>query len=153
MVDIAPSSRHQFVHCGRTVYEWDQTLEEVNIYVDVPPGTSAKALFCDITTSRVSLGIKGNPPYLAHDLPGVCKQDESFWTLEDSTLHVSLTKAAVGEPWPAAFAGHVSDAGAQESDQQRLMLERFQKEHPGFDFSGATFNGNVPNPHTFMREQ
>mmetsp|Transcript_10917 Transcript_10917/g.32472 ORF Transcript_10917/g.32472 Transcript_10917/m.32472 type:complete len:160 (-) Transcript_10917:78-557(-) len=149
---LAPSTRHQFKHNGQTVYEWDQTFSEVNIYVEVPPGISSKALFCDITTSRVSLGIKGNPPYLAHDLSASCKKDESFWTLEDSTLHISLTKSAEGEPWPSAFAGHAIDAKTQQEDQQRLMLERFQMENPGFDFSGATFNGAVPNPRTFMKD-
>ena len=30
------------------------------------------------------------------------------------------------------------------------MLERFQEENPGFDFSGASFNGQVPDPKNFM---
>ena len=30
------------------------------------------------------------------------------------------------------------------------MRERFQEEHPGFDFSGAEFNGQVPDPSKFM---
>eukprot|EP00227_Mantoniella_beaufortii_P015885 CAMPEP_0197592202 /NCGR_PEP_ID=MMETSP1326-20131121/14923_1 /TAXON_ID=1155430 /ORGANISM="Genus nov. species nov., Strain RCC2288" /LENGTH=41 /DNA_ID= /DNA_START= /DNA_END= /DNA_ORIENTATION= len=37
---LAPSKRHAFTHEGRVVYEWDQTLEEVNCYVTVPPGVS-----------------------------------------------------------------------------------------------------------------
>lgn len=36
---LAPSTRHKFVHEGRTIYEWDQTISEVNIYVDVPPSS------------------------------------------------------------------------------------------------------------------
>jgi len=39
----------------------------------------------------------------------------------------------------------------QQEDQKRLMLERFQLENPGFDFSGAEFTGTVPDPRTFMR--
>ncbi|CAN0027242.1 unnamed protein product [Heterosigma akashiwo] len=31
-----------------------------------------------------------------------------------------------------------------------MMLERFQEENPGFDFSGAEFNGMVPDPREFM---
>ena len=34
--------------------------------------------------------------------------------------------------------------------QKGLMLQRFQAENPGFDFSGATFNGQVPDTKTFM---
>ena len=30
------------------------------------------------------------------------------------------------------------------------MLERFQEENPGFDFSNAQFNGQAPNPRDFM---
>lgn len=30
------------------------------------------------------------------------------------------------------------------------MLERFQEEHPGFDFSDADFNGKVPEAREFM---
>jgi len=33
-----------------------------------------------------------------------------------------------------------------------MMLEKFQEENPGFDFRGAGFNGNVPNPREFMGE-
>ena len=30
------------------------------------------------------------------------------------------------------------------------MLERFQLENPGFDFSGAEFNGAAPDPSKFL---
>jgi hypothetical protein len=36
---------------------------------------------------------------------------------------------------------------------KQMMLEKFQSENPGFDFSGAEFNGSLPaNPSTFMDE-
>ena len=35
-------------------------------------------------------------------------------------------------------------------EQKAMMLERFQSEHPGFDFSGADFSGAAPDPRTFM---
>ena len=38
----------------------------------------------------------------------------------------------------------------EESLKKKLMLERFQEENPGFDFSGADFNGQVPQARTFM---
>ncbi|PNH11186.1 NudC domain-containing protein 2 [Tetrabaena socialis] len=156
---LAPSTRHQYKHNGQVVYEWDQTFSEVNIYVPVPPGVRGKQLFVDITTSHLRFGIKPNPPYLdvrrggvvVNDLAGGVKPSECYWTLEDGVLHVALTKLEEGEPWHSALAGHALDPATQQADQQRLMLERFQVEHPGFDFSQATFNGQVPNPRTFMR--
>lgn len=39
---------------------------------------------------------------------------------------------------------------AQEATKRQMMLERFQEENPGFDFSGAEFNGSAPDPRTFM---
>ncbi|KAG2482136.1 hypothetical protein HYH03_018922 [Edaphochlamys debaryana] len=149
---LAPSTRHQYTHNGRTVYEWDQSFSEVNIYVEVPPGVTGKHLFVEITTKHLRFGIKPNPPYMDTDLAGAVKVSESFWTLEDGTLHLTLTKLEEGEPWRSALAGHDLDPGVQQADTQRLLLERFQTEHPGFDFSQATFNGAVPNPRTFMRD-
>lgn len=71
---------------------------------------------------------------------------------EDGVLHIQLTKAEEASTWPSAIAGHEVDAAQQQADQKRLMLERFQQEHPGFDFSGAEFSGAVPDPRTFMKD-
>jgi hypothetical protein len=32
---LAPSEKHTFMHNGRTVYEWDQTLTEVSMYASL----------------------------------------------------------------------------------------------------------------------
>ena len=61
---LAPSQRHKYTHNGRVIYEWDQTLTEVNIYITVPTGVRAKNLVVNIQTQHLSVGIKGNPPYL-----------------------------------------------------------------------------------------
>lgn len=147
---LAPSQRHKYTHNGRVIYEWDQTLTEVNIYITVPTGVRAKHLAVNIQTQHLSVGIKGNPPYLDIDLAGRVKASESYWTLEEGTVNLQLCKAEKGEPWTAALAGHSVDPLKQQEEQQRLMLERFQQEHPGFDFSGAKFSGQAPNPRTFM---
>lgn len=42
------------------------------------------------------------------------------------------------------------DPLAQEEARKQMMLERFQQENPGFDFSNAEFNGAAPDPRTFM---
>lgn len=74
-----------------------------------------------------------------------------MWTLEDGELHVTFEKARRGEAWPGAFEGHGGEgATGVEEDRRRLMLQRFQEENPGFDFSSATFSGSVPDAATFM---
>ena len=47
-------------------------------------------------------------------------------------------------------AGSKIDAYTKEEVKKKLMLERFQEEHPGFDFSGAEFNGTIPSAQEFM---
>jgi hypothetical protein len=47
---------------------------------------------------------------------------------EDGTLHLQLTKASPGEPWPGALADHPLPPPAAEAERQRLLLERFQGE-------------------------
>ena len=36
-------------------------------------------------------------------------------------------------------------------DKKAILLERFQAEHPGFDFRGADVSGTVPDAATFMQ--
>jgi len=82
---------------------------------------------------------------------------ESLWTVEDEEVHVVLQKAFKGDTWSSVFVGHGElDTLTKQEVQKKLLLERFQEEvvapeqHPGFDFSGATMNGNVPDPRKFM---
>lgn len=49
---------------GQKVFEWDQTLEEVNLYITLPPNVHPKAFHCKIQSKHIEVGIKGNPPYL-----------------------------------------------------------------------------------------
>ncbi|PKI31860.1 nudC domain-containing protein 2 [Punica granatum] len=148
---LAPEKRHVFVHNDQKVFEWDQTLEEVNIYISLPPNVHPKQFYCKIQSKHIEVGIKGNPPYLNHDLTSPVKTDSSFWTLEDDTMHVFLQKRDKGQTWSSPVVGQGQlDPYTSDLEQKRLMLQRFQEENPGFDFSQAQFSGNCPDPRTFM---
>lgn len=147
---LAPSKRHAFTHQGRLVYEWDQALAEINMYIPVPPDLRAKEIVCDITKQHLKVGRHGNPPFMDLDLWSTVKVSECIWTLEDDVMHISFTKLQPGETWQAVIKGHELDPMSQQQDQQRLLLERFQREHPSFDFSGATVNGEAPDAAKFM---
>jgi len=58
------SERKKFEHNGQIVYEWEQNLNEVLIFVSPPAGIKASIIDCKITTTHLSLGIKGNPPFV-----------------------------------------------------------------------------------------
>eukprot|EP00903_Cladosiphon_okamuranus_P012348 g11577.t1 len=144
--------RIKFEHEGRTVYEWEQSLEEVNLYIETPPGVTADRLDCKITPKHIRLGIKGNPPFIDEDTGGPVVVEESYWMMEGRELNVNLQKMKKAETWPAALQGRNSkvDPLTLEGMQKKIMLERFQSENPGFDFSGAEFNGEVPDARSFM---
>jgi len=131
------------------VYEWDQSLDEVNVYVPVGEGTPARSLAVRIEPNHLSVGMRGSTALIDGPLQSACKSEESFWTLNGGELHIQLQKAQRAKPWTGVIQGHES-AAAADDDQRRIMLERFQEEHPGFDFSGAEFNGQVPDPHSFL---
>jgi len=121
------------------------------MFIKTPPGTRASQLDVVITSSHLKVGIKGNPPFLDHDFASVVVEDESTWTLDGNELEISLQKMKKAETWNAAIKGHASlNPLEQEEVKKKLTLERFQQEHPGFDFSGAEFSGSAPDPRNFL---
>lgn len=148
---MAAPARAIFQHNGVDVYSWEQSLDEVLVYFSPPPGVPASSFACTITPTHVTLGLKGMPPFINEKLSSPCVAKDSFWNLEKSELTLTLTKARKGETWPSVFVGHGAlDAAAEAETHKRMLLERFQEEHPGFDFSQASVNGSVPDPRTFM---
>eukprot|EP00440_Ansanella_granifera_P072192 gb/GFBE01078340.1/.p1 GENE.gb/GFBE01078340.1/~~gb/GFBE01078340.1/.p1 ORF type:complete len:176 (+),score=47.85 gb/GFBE01078340.1/:1-528(+) len=143
--------RQAFVYDGRTVYEWEQSIDECHIYIQPPPGVTKQHLEIKIEPRHLKVGIKGNPPFLNEDPFSLVETDCSFWMIEDGELHIQLQKAHKGETWAAALKGHGQlDMFSEQEINKKLMLERFQEEHPGFDFSGASFSGQAPSARTFM---
>ena len=145
------ANRHAFKHKGQTVYEWDQTLEEVNVWIRPPPGVASQHLDIEIKHTSVRVGIKGSPPFINEVLGGEVVVKESFWSMQDGEITINFQKMRKGETWAAAMKGHGQlDPLAKQEDQKRLMLERFGEENPGFDFSSAEFNGQIPDARGFM---
>ncbi|KAI5678947.1 hypothetical protein M9H77_09897 [Catharanthus roseus] len=126
---LAPEKRHSFVHNGQKVFEWEQTLEEVNIYITLPSNVHKRLFYCKIESKHLEVGIKGNPPYLNHDLTSPVKTDCSYWTLEDDIMHVTLQKREKGQTWSSPIQGQGQlDPYTTDQEQRRLMLQRFQEE-------------------------
>lgn len=146
--------RYKFEYQGRTIYEWEQSLEEVNIYLEPPPGLPRHMIVIEISHKHLKVGIKGHDQvYLDEDTWGPVKPEESIWTLVDGEININLQKMNKAETWEAALLGRDGasvDASTKEEIRKKMMLDRFQEEHPGFDFSGADFNGMVPEAREFM---
>lgn len=153
MTQKGKEGRYKFEHDGRTIYEWEQSLEEVNIYMQPPEGIPRHLYDIEISHRHVRVGLKDAPPFIDEDTWGPVKSKESFWTLADGELCINLQKMNKAEAWEAALMGRGGqqiDAFTKEEVKRKIMLERFQEEHPGFDFSGAEFNGAIPNAQEFM---
>lgn len=163
--------RYVFSYGGQKVYEWEQSLEEVTVYIDAPPQLPTKSpasyIIVNIQSNRLQVGLKGNDRYFIDENTfDKVKVNESSWFLDEGVITIVLAKGFRGQTWEGVLCGHktsqnsseASRPGIQESVdsfvkqqmQRTLMLERFQEENPGFDFRDATFNGEVPDPRTFM---
>merc|ERR1712098_198954 len=98
------------------------------------------------------MGLKtAEKPFISEELGGKVNTSESYWALEDNVLTIYLKKLYKAETWYAAFKNHGElDPFTAEQQKQKVLLERFQSENPGFDYSEATFSGMCPEPRKFM---
>lgn len=92
MEQITPV-RVPYFYDGRKIYEWEQTVSDVSIYIFPPPGIKAKDLNIVIKPNKLIVGLKRNvPPFLDEQLASKIKVDESLWMLEDGELRIVLEK-------------------------------------------------------------
>jgi hypothetical protein len=154
--------RYYFEYNNQRIYDFQQDLDQMTIYVKPPPNISkGSQIKCEITPSHLKLGLVGATQwYLNEDTFGLVDVDESTWSLEDDesnrdekSICIYLTKANRGKLWDAALKGNSEiklNEFHKEQVKKELMLQRFQEENPGFDFRGAEFNGSVPDAREFM---
>ena len=67
--------RYKFEYEGRTIYEWEQSIDEVNIYIEPPPGVPTKLIYVDITHGHLRVGLEATPPippFIDEDTWGTC---------------------------------------------------------------------------------
>lgn len=87
-------------------YSWTQQLADVQVVVPVPPGTRTRDLQVTLTTSKLSVALKGQPVIVGGNLHKRVILDESFWTLEDNKeVVVSLVKSNQMEWWKCVIEG------------------------------------------------
>ena len=131
MTKKGKEGRIKFEHEGRTIYEWEQSLTEVNIYLEPPADIPSRMFDIVITHRHLKIGIKNAPPFIDEDTGGPVIPDDSLWTLIDGELNINLQKMNKAEAWDCALAGrggNTLDAFTKEETKKKLMLERFQEE-------------------------
>lgn len=146
------TGRYIFSYGGQKVYEWEQTLETVTLYIEPPPDISANDFNISISSKKLKVGLKGRDQFfLNDDFFSVVDTTESTWFFEGGILQILIAKQHRGEAWLCVLGKQdkINPMLEQELKQQ-LLRERFQEENPGMDFRDASFNGSAPDPRTYM---
>ena len=124
--------------------QWFQTVDEVFVYINVKPGTPSREIKCDIRPRHLKVQVSGEV-LIDGDLTATVRADESIWTLEDKkTINLCLLKSLCGANrcWKSLLDGqYEADPFTFDQMEKKLTLQRFQYEHPGFDFSNAGLSG------------
>ena len=91
MTKKGKEGRIKFEHDGRTIYEWDQSLNEVNIYIEPPKDLPTKLINIVISHLHLKVGIINTVAFIDEDTGGPVKVKESFWyELNDVYKYIEL---------------------------------------------------------------
>jgi hypothetical protein len=99
-------------------YSWGQSLQEVTVNVEIPPGTKSSLVLCDIKNNYLKVGVKGQAPIIDGELYKPVKADDCFWSLEDQKLiSILMSKRDRTDWWKSLLKG------GQEIDTQKVEPE------------------------------
>jgi len=102
-------------------YQWEQTLNEVTVNIEIPAGTTSKMLVVDMTQKRLKVGLKGQPLMIDGEWSKPIKVDDSLWCIENAKgkriLELSLTKKEGQNWWNSVIKGD------EEIDTQKVEPE------------------------------
>lgn len=106
-------------------YEWEQTLNEVTVNIDIPDGIKSKMLIVDMTPSKLKVGIKGQPLMIDGEFSKPIKADDSLWCIETvktkRILQLSLTKKEGQNWWDSVIKGDAKiDTQKVEPENSKL---------------------------------
>lgn len=128
---------------------WWQTVSEVLIEVNIPDGTPGKQCKVIITPKHIECRVLDKVIFKGATFKPV-HPEESTWTVEDrKKIMILLEKAEKYDNqnlWVSLLEGQYSANPLQQNEMLKKMdLEKFQTEHPGFDFSGAELSKTYEN--------
>ena len=71
--------------------------------------------------------------------------------MDEDGICISLSKRKVGESWLSVLSQQEAmNVFEAQKIKKSMMLERFARENPHMDFSGAKFDGQCPEPTEFL---
>ncbi|KAJ3270916.1 hypothetical protein HDV01_007313 [Terramyces sp. JEL0728] len=87
-------------------YKWKQTLQEVDLTIQLPKGTRGRDLQVTITKTHLSVTIKGQEPIVKGELCAPIKEEESTWLIDNNELLIHLEKINKQEWWKNVVTHH-----------------------------------------------
>eukprot|EP01083_Nonionella_stella_P052383 138978_1 len=143
--------RRAFYYKKRLIFEWIQTLEDVTLYIKPPKNIKSKDISIELKSDHISVGLKGMKPFISEKLCSPIDSLSSTWFMDEDGICISMTKRGLGESWLRVIEkqGPMNTFEAQKI-KKSMMLERFARENPHMDFSGAKFDGQCPEPTQFL---
>ena len=143
--------RKKYRFNGRLIFEWEQTLEDVNIWIKPPANITAKQLDIRFDNNSLRVGLKGRKPFINDELAYKIDTTKTTWFLDDEELTLTLGKLVIGDTWPKILKKQKAlNMFEEERMKKSMLLERFARENPGMDFSQAKFDGQCPDPNKFI---
>ncbi|XP_071480447.1 nudC domain-containing protein 2-like isoform X1 [Diadema antillarum] len=123
---------------------WYQTVDEVVVEINVPEGTRSKEVKANFGITSLSVSVAN--VNIQGTLYDKVIPDECLWSLEDRKLvRLVLVKSHrhAENCWKSLLKGqYEADPMTFDRMEKKLTLQRFQYQHPGFDFSNADISGN-----------
>eukprot|EP00937_MAST-01D_sp_MAST-1D-sp2_P005842 g5842.t1 len=124
--------------CGYA-YTWSQTREDVFVEVQVPAGTRAAQVQCDIDAAVMSLSLAGGgEPLLEGHFPHSVRHRDCVWWLTGASLHLQLAKRRVGVAWERVLQGEPAiQPGSAAAATDYVAVARRIEQHAGVGAGGA----------------
>ena len=107
-------NRYIFEYSGQKVYEWEQSLEEVTIYIDAPPNlpkdNAGQYVVVNILPAGLQVGLRGSDRYFIDERTfDKVKVKESSWYIDDGVITIVLAKVFRGQTWEGVLRGHLDN--------------------------------------------
>ena len=119
----------QHAKTGQSIYEWEQTLQDVTIYIPTPPNVIAHVsqLICNILPNRLQVGQRKQQDqqedhyFMNESTYATVDVANSTWTWDEETgiLTIELQKANKGIVWETACLGDDEDDDDDDDDNNK----------------------------------
>ena len=136
--------RYVFTYNNQKVYEWEQSLDDVTIYISAPMSQlpkehTASYVIVNILPNQLQVGLKGTGQYFINEktFSKVRTKDSSWYLDDEGIITILLSKVYRGETWEGILCGHAasSTTTSNSSDNATSTTQQQQQQSGGISES------------------